>query len=45
MKAVIQCGEMGTSLRPFTTVLPQPLMPIGARPVLELLLEVAAAAA
>ncbi|CDX46483.1 Nucleotidyl transferase [Mesorhizobium sp. ORS 3359] len=39
MKAVIQCGGMGTRLRPFTSVLPKPLMPIGARPVLELLLK------
>ncbi|WP_027036255.1 nucleotidyltransferase family protein [Mesorhizobium ciceri] len=39
MKAVIQCGGMGTRLRPFTSILPKPLMPIGARPVLELLLK------
>jgi NDP-sugar pyrophosphorylase family protein len=38
MKAVIQCGGMGTRLRPYTLILPKPLMPIGARPVLELLL-------
>jgi mannose-1-phosphate guanylyltransferase len=39
MKAVIQSGGKGTRLRPYTSVLPKPLMPIGARPVLELLLK------
>ncbi len=39
MKAVIQCGGKGTRLRPYTMVLPKPLMPVGARPVLELLLK------
>jgi NDP-sugar pyrophosphorylase family protein len=39
MKAVIQCGGKGTRLRPHTSVLPKPLMPIGARPVLELVLK------
>ena len=39
MKAVIQCGGKGTRLRPYTAVLPKPLMPIGSRPVLELLLK------
>lgn len=38
MKVVIQCGGKGTRLRPYTMVLPKPLMPVGARPVLELLL-------
>lgn len=38
MKAVIQAGGKGTRLMPYTSVLPKPLMPIGARPVLELLL-------
>lgn len=39
MKAVIQCGGRGTRLRPYTSILPKPLMPIGSRPVLELLLK------
>ena len=39
MKAVIQCGGKGMRLRPYTSILPKPLMPIGARPVLELLLK------
>jgi mannose-1-phosphate guanylyltransferase len=38
MKAVIQCGGKGLRLRPYTTILPKPLMPVGSRPVLELLL-------
>ncbi|MBR0695047.1 sugar phosphate nucleotidyltransferase [Bradyrhizobium lablabi] len=39
MKAVVQCGGKGTRLRPHTSILPKPLMPIGARPVLELVLK------
>jgi NDP-sugar pyrophosphorylase family protein len=39
MKAVIQCGGKGTRLRPHTSILPKPLMPIGARPVIELVLK------
>jgi len=39
MKAVIQAGGRGVRLRPYTSVLPKPLMPIGARPVVELLLK------
>jgi NDP-sugar pyrophosphorylase family protein len=39
MKAVIQCGGQGTRLRPYTMVLPKPLMPVKAQPVLELLLK------
>jgi NDP-sugar pyrophosphorylase family protein len=39
MKAIIQCGGKGMRLRPHTSILPKPLMPIGARPVLELVLK------
>jgi NDP-sugar pyrophosphorylase family protein len=39
VKAVIQAGGRGTRLMPYTSVLPKPLMPIGARPVVELLLQ------
>jgi NDP-sugar pyrophosphorylase family protein len=39
MKAVIQCGGKGTRLRPYTTVLPKPLLPLGTKPVLELLIK------
>jgi NDP-sugar pyrophosphorylase family protein len=34
-RAVILAGGEGTRLRPYTTVLPKPLMPIGDRPVLD----------
>jgi mannose-1-phosphate guanylyltransferase len=39
MKTVIQSGGKGTRLRPYTMVLPKPLMPVGTKPVLELLLK------
>jgi len=39
MQAVIQAGGRGTRLRPYTTILPKPLMPVGSKPVLELLLK------
>lgn len=39
MKAVVQCGGQGTRLRPYTMVLPKPLMPVKSKPVLELLLK------
>jgi mannose-1-phosphate guanylyltransferase len=39
MKVVIQSGGKGTRLKPYTMVLPKPLMPVGSRPVLELLLK------
>ena len=39
MKAVIQCGGKGTRLRPYTMVLPKPLMPVRSEPVLELLIK------
>jgi NDP-sugar pyrophosphorylase family protein len=39
VKAVIQSGGKGTRLKPYTMILPKPLMPIGSRPVLELLLK------
>jgi NDP-mannose synthase len=38
MRAVILAGGEGTRLRPYTTVLPKPLMPLGSRPILELIL-------
>ena len=38
MRAVILAGGRGTRLAPYTTVLPKPLVPIGDRPVLELIL-------
>jgi NDP-sugar pyrophosphorylase family protein len=38
MKAVILAGGLGTRLRPYTTVFPKPLMPIGDMPILEIVL-------
>lgn len=37
--AVIQAGGMGTRLRPYTLVLPKPLLPVSGTPVLELTLK------
>lgn len=39
MKAVIQAGGKGARLRPYTLVLPKPLMPVGDMPVIEILLK------
>jgi mannose-1-phosphate guanylyltransferase len=39
MKTVIQSGGKGTRLHPYTMVLPKPLMPVGNKPVLEMLLK------
>ncbi len=38
MRAVILAGGKGTRLAPYTTVLPKPLVPVGERPILELLI-------
>ncbi len=37
-RAVILAGGLGTRLRPYTTVIPKPLMPVGDRPILEIVL-------
>lgn len=34
-RAIILAGGRGTRLQPYTTVLPKPLMPVGDRPILE----------
>lgn len=39
MKAVILAGGLGTRLRPFTEVIPKPLLPIGEKAVLEIQIE------
>ena len=38
MKAVILAGGNGTRLLPYTTVFPKPLVPLGDRPILDILL-------
>ena len=41
---MILAGGLGTRLRPYTTVLPKPLMPIGDRPILDIVIRQLAAA-
>ena len=43
MRAVILAGGLGTRLRPYTTVIPKPLVPVGDRPILEHILRQLAA--
>jgi NDP-mannose synthase len=38
MKAVILAGGMGTRLKPYTTVIPKPLVPVGETAIIEILL-------
>lgn len=38
LKAVLLAGGEGTRLKPYTTILPKPLMPIGDIPILEVIL-------
>ena len=35
MRAVLLAGGQGTRLRPYTTIIPKPLVPVGDRPILE----------
>lgn len=44
MRAAILAGGLGTRLAPYTTVLPKPLVPIGERPILELIIRQLSAA-
>ena len=37
-RAIVLAGGQGTRLRPYTAVIPKPLMPIGDRPVLDIVL-------
>lgn len=39
MKAIILSGGLGTRLKPFTEVIPKPLLPIGEKAVLEIQIE------
>jgi NDP-sugar pyrophosphorylase family protein len=43
MQAVILAGGKGTRLRPYTTILPKPMMPIGEKPILGITIEKLAA--
>jgi NDP-mannose synthase len=38
VKAVVLAGGRGTRLAPYTTVLPKPLVPVGDKPILEIIL-------
>ena len=38
MKAVILAGGKGRRLEPYTTIIPKPLMPIGDKSILEIIL-------
>ncbi len=39
VRAVVLAGGMGTRMRPLTAVLPKPLLPLGDRPILGILLD------
>lgn len=39
MKAIVLAGGLGTRLKPFTEVIPKPLLPIGEKSVLEIQIE------
>jgi NDP-mannose synthase len=39
MRAAVLAGGLGTRLRPYTAVLPKPLVPVGDRPILELIFD------
>jgi NDP-sugar pyrophosphorylase family protein len=38
MRAIIMAGGLGTRLRPLTNALPKPLIPLGDRPILDIIL-------
>ena len=39
MKAVILAGGEGKRLRPYTHILPKPLLPIGETPIIEIIIK------
>jgi NDP-sugar pyrophosphorylase family protein len=39
MKAVVLVGGLGTRLRPLTFSIPKPLLPVGERPILQIIIE------
>src|ERR1700694_5548995 len=39
VKAVILAGGLGRRLRPYTLLLPKPMLPVGTKPILEHILE------
>lgn len=39
MKAIVLAGGLGTRLRPLTFAIPKPLIPVGDRPILDILVE------
>jgi|SRR3989344_202022 len=39
MKAVILAGGLGTRLKPFTSVFPKPLLPIGEKSIIEIMIQ------
>jgi dTDP-glucose pyrophosphorylase len=39
LRAVVMAGGLGTRLRPLTEELPKPMLPVGSRPLLELIVE------
>ncbi len=38
MHAVLLAGGVGTRLKPYTTIIPKPLMPVGGMPIMEIIL-------